>query len=89
MTAIPDGSALAGYAVLVTQALATQTGLRPDEIDPGLALVAIPGIESVKVLRAVVEIEDAYGIVIPDDFLFETATVADLVAFVVNLAETS
>jgi acyl carrier protein len=89
MTAIPDGSALAGCAALVTQALAAQTGLQPDDIEPGLALAEIPGIESVKVIRAIVEIEDAYAIVIPDDFLFETATVADLVAFVASLAGTS
>ncbi len=85
MTALPHGRDRAGYAALVTRALATQTGLRTDEIDPGLPLSAIPGIESVKVLRAVVEIEDTCEIVIPDDFLFETATVADLVAFVITL----
>jgi acyl carrier protein len=89
MTAIPDGSALADYSALVIQALATQVELRPDEIDPGTALGAIPGIESVKVLRAIVEIEEACAIVVPDDFLFETATVADLAAFVASLAETS
>lgn len=89
MTAIPDGSALVDYPNLVIRALATQVDLRPDEITPQTALGAIPGIESVKVLRAIVEIEEACGIVVPDDFLFETATVAELAAFVASLAETS
>ncbi len=89
MTANQAGAALADYTAMVIAALATQVELRPDEIDPRDALGAIPGIESVKVLRAIVEIEEAYAIVVPDDFLFETATVADLAAFVASLVETS
>lgn len=89
MTAIPGGAALADYTAMVIQALATQVDLCPDEIDPQAALGAIPGIESVKVLRAIVEIEETYAIMVPDDFLFETATVADLAAFVASLVETS
>jgi acyl carrier protein len=89
MTAIPGGAALADYTALVIRALATQVELRPEEIDPDAPLGAIPGIESVKVLRAIVEIEDACEIIVPDDFLFEAATVADLAAFVASLAETS
>jgi acyl carrier protein len=89
VSAIPGGAAVADYTALVIRALATQVELRPDEIDPLAALGAIPGIESVKVLRAIVEIEEACAIVVPDDFLFETATVADLAAFVASLVETS
>jgi acyl carrier protein len=85
MTTLFQGGDRADYEALVTRALATQTGLRTDEIDSGLSLSAIPGIESVKVLRAVAEIETTCGIMIPDDFLFETATVADLVTFVITL----
>jgi acyl carrier protein len=89
MTAIPGGAPLADYTAMVVRALATQVELSPGEIDPQAALGAIPGIESVKVLRAIVEIEEAYAIVVPDDFLFETATVADLAAFVASLVGTS
>jgi acyl carrier protein len=88
MTAIPDSSAVTNCLAVVIRALAAQVDLHPDEIDPGTALGAIPGIESVKVLRAIVEIEDAFTIVIPDDFMFES-TVADLAAFVASLAEAS
>ena len=88
MTATPDGAALADCSAVVIRALAAQVDLRPDEIDPETAISAIPEIESVKVLRAIVEIEDAFAIVIPDDFMFE-ATVADLAAFVTSLVEAS
>jgi acyl carrier protein len=89
VSAVPGGAALADYTAMVIQALATQVELSPGEIDPLAALGAIPGIESVKVLRAIVEIEEAYAIVVPDDFLFETASVADLAAFVASLVEES
>jgi acyl carrier protein len=88
MTAIPDGSGVTDCLAVVIRALAAQVDLQPDEIDPRTALGAIPGIESVKVLRAIVEIEETFAIVVPDDFMFEV-TVADLAAFVASLAEAS
>ncbi|KUJ69008.1 hypothetical protein ACZ90_14240 [Streptomyces albus subsp. albus] len=72
---------------VVVDALAAQAGVAAEAIDTGKPLSAIPGIESVKALRAITEIEDACGVVIPDDFLFETATVAELAAFVGSLEQ--
>jgi acyl carrier protein len=70
----------------VLRALATQAGLHPDQIALTDTLWAIPGMESVKVLRAVAEIETTCRVTVPDDFLFETATVADLIELVTSLA---
>ncbi|MFE4974518.1 acyl carrier protein [Kitasatospora sp. NPDC056651] len=70
---------------VVRGALATQSGVPVEAIDPAKPLAAVPGIESVKALRAITEIEDECEVVIPDDFLFETATVAELAGFVAEL----
>lgn len=72
---------------VVATALAAQTGATPEEITPDQQLAMIPGIESVRILRAVVRIEDEFDIAIPDDFLFETATVQQLVELVAKLVE--
>ncbi|WP_330335396.1 acyl carrier protein (plasmid) [Streptomyces sp. NBC_00536] len=69
----------------VVSALAHQANVPATSIDPDKPLTAVPGIESVKALRAITDIEDAYDVVIPDDFLFETATVGELAAFVASL----
>lgn len=71
---------------VVLQALSTQAGVRPEQIDLDKPLPAIPGIESVKALRAITAIEDECGVVIPDDFLFETSTVREFADFVGTLA---
>lgn len=74
------------YLAIVTRALAAQTGLRAEDIDPGHGLSTIPGIESVTILRAVAQIEEICSVAIPDDFLFDVATVTDLAKFVADLA---
>jgi acyl carrier protein len=71
---------------VVVRALATQAGVEPAVIDTDKPLSAVPGIESVKALRAITEIEDECDVVIPDDFLFETASVRELAQFVASLA---
>lgn len=86
MTITPPGT---DYLATVTAALAAQSDLRADQIDVGHRLATLPGIESVKILRAVVRIEDECAISIPDDFLFETATVQELVDLVALLVEKS
>lgn len=70
---------------IVVRALAAQAGVAASSIDTGKPLSAVPGIESVKALRAITDIEDACDVVIPDDFLFETATVHELAEFVAGL----
>jgi acyl carrier protein len=70
---------------IVVRALATQAGVPAATIDTGKPLSAVPGIESVKALRAITDIEDECEVVIPDDFIFETATVRELAEFVASL----
>ncbi|MFI6898674.1 acyl carrier protein [Streptomyces sp. NPDC050256] len=70
---------------IVVQALAGQAGVTVSSVDPDKPMAAVPGIESVKALRAITEIEDECEVVIPDDFLFETATVRELADFVTGL----
>ncbi len=72
---------------VVVRALAGQVGIEPGRIDPDRPLSAVPGIESIHVLRAVTEVEEACSVLIPDDFLFETATVRKLADFIAGLME--
>jgi len=72
---------------VVVRALATHSGGTTAAVDADKPLSAIPGIESVKALRAITEIEDELNVVIPDDFLFETATVRELAVFVAELVQ--
>jgi len=74
------------YLAIVAAALAAEAGLDPGLIDAGQELATIDGIESVKILRAVVRVEEECGIAVPDDFLFETATVRALADLVSELA---
>jgi acyl carrier protein len=84
--AAPTNSGTEGAALaVVLGALSGQAGVRPDQIDLDKPLPAIPGIESVKALRAITAIEDECDIVIPDDFLFETSTVREFAGFVASL----
>jgi acyl carrier protein len=71
---------------IVVRALAAQAQVAESSIDPDKPLSAVPGIESVKALRAITDIEDECDVVIPDDFLFESATVRELADFVAKLA---
>jgi hypothetical protein len=68
---------------------AEQAGLRAEQIQLSGVLWAIPGMESVQVLRAITNTEVACGIAVPADFLLETATVADLARLVSSLAGTA
>lgn len=71
----------------VLAALARQTGLEPTLINPNQPPSAIPEVESINLLLAFAEIEEAYSVLIPDDFLFGTATVQELADLVHRLAE--
>jgi acyl carrier protein len=72
---------------VVIHALAGQVGIEPWLIDANRPLSAVPGIESIHVLRALAEVEDDCSVLIPDDFLFETATVRELASFIAGLME--
>jgi acyl carrier protein len=70
---------------VVVAAIACHADTTAAAIEVDKPLSAVPGIESVKALRAITEIEDDLDVVIPDDFLFETATVRELAGFVAGL----
>ena len=72
---------------VVVRALANQIGIDAGRIDPDRPLSAVPDIESIHVLRAITEVEEACSVMIPDDFLFETATVRELADFIAGLME--
>lgn len=72
---------------VVLQAISDHARVPAGSIDPDGLLSDVPGIESVKALRAITQVEDALGVLIPDDFLFETATVRELAAQVASLRE--
>ena len=89
MTAMVSSPQDTDYLAVVCAALAAEADPDLDGIDPEWQLPLIPGLESVKALRAVVRIEDECGIAIPDDFLFETNTVQQLADLVARLVEKS
>jgi acyl carrier protein len=66
--------------------LAEQVGIPTARIEPDRPMSAIPDVESIHVLRAITVIEERLGVLIPDDFLFETSTVRELAAMVDRLA---
>jgi acyl carrier protein len=72
---------------IVISALARQIGIEPGRIDADRPLAAVPGIESVHVLRALADVEDSCSVLVPDDFLFESATVRELANVIAELAE--
>lgn len=59
--------------------------LPPGAVDPDLPAIALSGIESVTLLRAVAEIEDLLGVAIPDEVLLERLTIRDLADVVARL----
>ena len=71
----------------VVDALADQAGIEPAHIQPDQPLSAIPLAESIQLLHAFAVIEEAYAVLIPDDFLEGTSTVRELADVVSQLAE--
>lgn len=71
----------------VVDALAGQAGIDAARIEPDKPLSAIPDVESIQLLLAFTVIEEAYAVLIPDDFLFGTPTVRELATLVSQLAK--
>ena len=71
----------------VVTALADRVGLEPEAIDLDAPLAAIPGIDSILLLSALVEIEEACGMPIPDEVLFNSESVRDLIDVISTLRE--
>ncbi|MEU0247432.1 acyl carrier protein [Streptomyces sp. NPDC006235] len=71
----------------VVEALAQVLAVTPDSIDPDAPLNSLPGMESVKLLRAVVRVEESCGIAVPDEMLFEAGTARELAGNIAKSAE--
>lgn len=69
----------------VVEALAVAVQLEPGEIDQEAPLMAIPGIDSVLLLAALVDIEDRCGVAVPDDVLFRANNTRELVELIGEL----
>ena len=72
-------------AATVVAAVAAQLRATPDEVDLDLPMLALHGMESLMLLRAVAEIEDVLSVTIADDALAEVVTTRDLVTYVTRL----
>lgn len=72
-------TAPADVTASVLDALAAELGVAPDTVAPDAELSALPGMESVKLLRIVSALEEVHGVALDDDALFSIETVDDLV----------
>lgn len=70
----------------VVDAFAGQAGIDAARIEPDKPLTAIPEAESIHLLRAIMLIEETFAVFLPDDYVFETATVRELADTVYALA---
>ena len=70
---------------LVRTVFGRHVDLPADRVDPDQPAIALEGIESLKLLRAVAEIEDTLGVAIPDEVLLDDMTLRALAEVVVGL----
>jgi len=66
----------------VTEIVAAELGRAPESLRPDTDLRAVEGADSIKVLRMVAKIEQAYGIELEDDEIFGLTTIDQVVAVV-------
>jgi acyl carrier protein len=71
----------------VIHAFAAELQVPRGDIDPDLSLTTLQGADSVTMLRAVIAIEEALSVAIPDDVLFEALTARELAEFVTRLRD--
>ena len=69
----------------VATALANRLQMDKADIDLDLPMHLLPKIESVVILSVVVDLENALGVVIPDDIPFAAVTARDLAKLVMEL----
>jgi acyl carrier protein len=62
----------------VSTALANRLQMNKNDIDLDLPMHLLPNIESVVMLSVMVDLENALGVLIPDDVPFEAVTARDL-----------
>ncbi|HJQ48340.1 MAG TPA: acyl carrier protein [Amycolatopsis sp.] len=66
----------------VTEIVAAELGCNADTLRPDTDLRSVEGADSIKVLRMIAKIEQAYGIELEDDQIFGLTTLAEVVAVV-------
>ncbi|NKQ58661.1 acyl carrier protein [Amycolatopsis sp. K13G38] len=66
----------------VTEIVAAELGRPPESLRSDTDLRAVEGADSIKVLRMVAKIEQAYGIELEDDDIFGLTTIDQVVAVV-------
>lgn len=69
----------------ITRVFALQAGVEESVVDPDQPAAALKGLESVKLLRAVAEVEDLVGVAIPDDILLDDLTIREFASAVARL----
>ncbi|WP_371649214.1 MULTISPECIES: acyl carrier protein [unclassified Streptomyces] len=74
---------------VVAAAIAGEVEIATAELDLDCPIRSIPGLESVKLLRAIAEIERVRSVAIPDDFLFEAETARELAGLIEGLPKES
>lgn len=66
----------------VTEIVAAELGRSPSELSPGTDLRGVEGADSIKVLRIVAKIEQAYDVELEDDEIFGLKTIDEVVTVV-------
>lgn len=74
-----------GVEQAVVEALAAAVQLEPAQIDVDVPLMAVPGIDSVLLLAALMDIEDRCGVAVPDDVLFRANNTRELIELIGEL----
>ncbi|NNH68362.1 acyl carrier protein [Nocardia uniformis] len=67
-------------------AFATRLALDPAEVEPDQAIVDLPGIDSLAMLRVIVDVETVLGIQVPDDTAYAATTVRQLAKLIAEQA---
>jgi acyl carrier protein len=67
---------------VITEIVAVELGRSASELSPDTDLRSVEGADSIKVLRMVAKIEQAYDIELPDDEIFALKTIDEVVTVV-------
>lgn len=69
---------------LVRQLLAEELKLEPASIGDTSDVRALPGVDSVKIVRVVAKIERSYGLEFDDDDIFQLVTIEDIAELILR-----
>jgi acyl carrier protein len=69
---------------LVLAAVSSQLSIGREQIDMDLPMLVLPGMESLKLLSIIAEIEDSCDVIVSDDALVEVESTRDLIVYVMK-----